>query len=121
MAFRHPAVFLCAMLALTPVAPRNAVADEPVPLTGSVTLYEELCPEGPKSGDCVLSFFIEGEAATRLYDGMHAEALREECTGGTQKTDGNGLNCIKADDGAVFCEFGYHFAEKRFGWGGLGC
>jgi hypothetical protein len=114
---------LCFVCFLVPAlaAAQEVPFDQTIPLTGSAALYREVCPNGPASDDCVMTIFIDGEVAKMLYNGMHAEAMREECTGGTQKYDETGLNCIMDDDGTAWCEFGYHFGERRFGWGGLGC
>lgn len=124
MGIRQHVLSLCAVTAIAvgmPVISAAADPDQDIPLQGNVTLYSETCPDGPKGADCTLSFFIEGEAAKLLFEGMRDEATRDECVGGTAKGDGSGLYCNLGDDGSAFCEFGYHYAEKRFGSGGLGC
>jgi hypothetical protein len=96
-------------------------AADSVPIKGSVFLGEEGCPGGVKSADCILTFELSGKAAKLLYDGMRAKAVREECTGGLQKVDGNGLNCIKSDDGTYNCDFGYQFSKQAFSSGAVDC
>ncbi len=98
-----------------------AMADDSVPIKGSVFLGEEGCPGGVKSKDCILTFQLEGKAAKLLFDGMRVKAVKEECTGGMEKVDGNGLNCIKSDDGTYNCDFGYTFSKKVFTGGAVDC
>ncbi len=112
----HVRTVAIAMLLISP-----ALADDSVPIKGSVYLGEEGCPNGIKAPECLLTFQITGKVAKLLFDGMRVKAAKEECTGGFQKTDGNGLNCIKAEDGTYSCDFGYDFSKKSFGGGALDC
>jgi hypothetical protein len=98
-----------------------AVAGDAVPLQGSAFLGEEACTGGLKSAACVLSFQLSGKAAKLLFDGMRAKAVKEECTGGMEKADGNGLHCIKSSDGTYDCDFGYSFSGKAFTGSGVDC
>jgi hypothetical protein len=109
--------------ALAPLAApaQTVVPDQPIPLKGNLTQHADLCPGGPAPEDCVLTLFIEGPAARLIFDSMRIEARREECTGGTEKVDGNGMYCNRADDGSVFCEVGYRPADQTFVYGGMGC
>jgi hypothetical protein len=102
---------LALLCAAAPALPQDA-ADK---LQGSAYKDEEACAKGLNSEGCILSFFIEGKAARTLFDGMTEKAQREECTGGMQKFNENGLACFKYDDGTYQCSFGYHFKEKKFG------
>jgi hypothetical protein len=97
-----------------------AAQDEPK-LKGTAYLDAEACAKGTKSPDCVLTFSLEGEAAKILYTGMPGKGRKEECTGGMEKMDGNGLHCIMAEDKTYTCDFGYWFAKKSFGPGGMDC
>ncbi len=71
--------------------------------------------------DKSFSFAVEGAAAKALYNGMKGKAVREECTGGLEKTDGSGLHCIKGDDGRYDCDFGYNFKAHAFDGSGQDC
>jgi hypothetical protein len=112
-------ILFAAALGLAAVAP--ALAEDAPALKGSVYLDAENCTNGTKGPDCVLTFFVEGEAAKILYNGLPGKGQREECTGGLEKMDGHGLHCIMAEDKTYSCEFGYHFAKKSFGAGGQDC
>jgi hypothetical protein len=101
--------FVLALLFVSPV-----FAGEEVPLKGLAYLDEEGCAKGLKSESCVLSFQLSGKAAKLLYDGMPVKAVKEECTGGMEKSDGKGLHCIKSSDGTYDCDFGYTFSKKAF-------
>jgi hypothetical protein len=98
-----------------------ALAGDEVPLKGSAFLDEEGCKDGAKSSTCVLSFQLSGKAAKLLYEGMAGKAVSEECTGGMEKTDGNGLHCIKSSDGTYDCDFGYSFSGKSFTGSSMDC
>jgi hypothetical protein len=98
-----------------------ALADDSIPLKGSVYLGDNGCSGGLKSNDCILTFEISGKAAKILFDGMRVKAVKEECTGGMQKVDGNGLNCIKSDDKTYHCDFGYEFSKKKFTGSAVDC
>lgn len=104
-----------ACLALLFAATTGLADDAADKLQGSAYMDEEACAKGLNQPDCVLSFFIEGKTAKTLFDGMPEKAEREECTGGMQKFNSSGLACFKYDDGTYTCNFGYHFAEKKFG------
>jgi hypothetical protein len=103
--FRQPALIF---LFLSP-----AVAGEEVP-EGSAFLGDEDCAGALKSDSCILSFQLTGKAAKLLFDGIRVKAQQEECTGGMEKWEGNGLYCNKSADGTYLCEFGYSFSEKAF-------
>jgi hypothetical protein len=103
------AVFFIAVL-----ASGSAMADDGVPLKGTAFLDEEGCAKGLKASTCVLSFQLSGKAAKLLFDGMPVKAVKEECTGGMEKSDGKGLHCIKSSDGTYDCDFGYTFSKKAF-------
>jgi hypothetical protein len=108
-----------AALSFLPAAAASAAdADK---LEGEAFLDEEACAKGLSAPDCVLSFVLTGKAAKTLYDGMRAKPVREECTGGMEKSDKNGLHCIKSDDGTYNCDFGYHFAQRRFAGSAQDC
>ena len=51
---------------------------------------------------------------TNVDTGVH-----EECTGGMEKSDGQGLHCIKSADGTYDCDFGYSFSKKAFTGSGV--
>ncbi len=108
-------------LALIFLLASPAVAEDSVPLQGNAFLGEEACAGGLKSDACVLSFQVTGKAAKLLFDGMRAKAVKEECTGGMEKADGNGLNCIKSSDGTYDCDFGYSFSRKVFTGSSVDC
>jgi hypothetical protein len=105
-----------ALLLLSP-----ALADDTIPLTGSVYLGDNGCSGGIKSKDCIMTFEVSGKAAKLLFEGMRVKAVKEECTGGMQKVDGNGLNCIKSDDKTYHCDFGYTFSKKAFTGSAVDC
>jgi hypothetical protein len=107
--------------ALLPLLVLPAHADDPVPIKGTVYLGEEGCHGGIKSNDCILTFQLTGKAAKLLFDGMRVKAVREECTGGMEKSDGEGLHCIKSDDKTYDCDFGYTFSKKAFTGGAVDC
>jgi hypothetical protein len=118
----HPrlAMLLCAtVLSLHAPAPAGAV--DASKLDGEAFLDEDACPKGLNTPGCVFSFVLLGEAAKTLYQGMKAKPVREECTGGMEKSDTNGLHCIKNDDGTHICDFGYHFADRRFAGSAQDC
>jgi hypothetical protein len=104
--FRHLALIF---LFLSP-----AVARDEVPLEGSAFLGDEDCAGALQSDSCILSFQLTGKGAKLLFDGMRVKAEQEECTGGMEKWEGNGLYCNKSADGTYLCEFGYSFSEKAF-------
>jgi hypothetical protein len=108
-------------LALILLLASPAAAGDAVPLQGSAFLGEEACAGGLKSSSCVLSFQLTGKAAKLLFDGMRAKAVKEECTGGMEKADGNGLHCIKSADGTYDCDFGYSFSGKVFTGSSVDC
>ncbi|MGQ0564065.1 MAG: hypothetical protein ACT4OK_03210 [Gemmobacter sp.] len=107
-------ILIVALLVHGEAARASSSDDETVALAGEAAVYQDLCPGGLGSAECILSFYVEGEAARIMFDGMPGKGEPEGCTGGIQKYDGNGLICIRYDDGTGFCEFGYHFGEKRF-------
>jgi hypothetical protein len=111
---------ICQLLMIFVLA-SPAISAEDSPLKGTAFLGEEGCPGGIKSEDCVLSFQLSGKAAKMLYDGMRVKAVKEECTGGMEKSDGKGLNCIKSADGEYNCDFGYSFSKKAFTGGFVDC
>jgi hypothetical protein len=111
--FRHLALIF---LFISP-----ALAGDEVPLKGSAFLDAEACKDGLKSDTCLLSFQLAGKAAKLLFDGMRAKAVKEECTGGMEKSDGNGLHCIKSADGTYDCDFGYSFSGKAFTGSSVDC
>ena len=98
-----------------------ALAGDEVPLKGSAFLHDEACAGGIKSDSCILSFQLSGKAAKLLFQGMRAKAVSEECTGGMEKSDGNGLHCIKSSDGTYDCDFGYSFSGKAFTGSNVDC
>jgi hypothetical protein len=98
-----------------------ALAGDEVPLKGSAFLGDEGCAGGVKSDTCVLSFQLAGKAAKLLFEGMRGKAVKEECTGGMEKSDGNGLHCIKSADGTYDCDFGYSFSGKAFTGSNVDC
>jgi hypothetical protein len=104
----------CALCMFSLFAIDMARADDAVPLKGTAFLDAEGCAKGLKSEACVLSFQLSGKAAKLLFDGMPVKAVKEECTGGMEKSDGKGLHCIKSSDGTYDCDFGYTFSEKAF-------
>lgn len=112
----HLRSLVLALLLVTP-----AIAADEVPIKGSVFLGEEGCAGGTKSPDCILTFQLTGKAAKLLFDGMRVKAVKEECTGGMEKSDGHGLHCIKSDDGTVNCDFGYTFSKKAFTGSAMDC
>jgi hypothetical protein len=91
-----------------------AMAGDEVQLAGSAFLGDEECAGGVKSDTCILSFQLTGKAAKLLFEGLRAKARQEECTGGMEKSGGNGLYCNKAADGTYLCEFGYSFKKDAF-------
>jgi hypothetical protein len=91
-----------------------AIAEDDYNIKGFAFLGDSGCPDGPKSDSCILSFQIRGKGAKLLYDGMRAKAVKEECTGGMQKSDGKGVSCIKSSDGNYDCDFAYSFSKKAF-------
>ena len=103
-----------AIFILNIITIETVFASEAIALKGTAYLSEEKCAKGLKSPECVLSFEIAGNTAKLLFDGMPAKAVREECTGGMEKADGNGLYCVKSDDGTYACYFGYSFSHKMF-------
>ena len=111
--FRHLALIL---LFVSP-----ALAGDDVPLKGTAFLDAEGCKDGTKSSTCVLSFQLSGKAAKLLYEGIPGKGVSEECTGGMEKSDGNGLHCIKSSDGTYDCDFGYSFSGKAFTGSNVDC
>jgi hypothetical protein len=97
-----------------------AVALDAFKIEGTAFLDEEACAKGMNAEGCALSFQISGKVAKTLYEGMAAEAVQQECTGGLQKVEG-GLNCIKDSETEYYCDFGYHFKEGEFGGSGVDC
>jgi hypothetical protein len=115
---RYLASLALAAALLVPVA----VAQDNTPkLEGTVFLDEEACAKGMNKPDCVLSFSVSGEAAKLLFKGMTEKAKREECTGGMEKANSNGLHCIAYDDNTFQCDFGYHFKDKKFAGSNMDC
>ncbi len=104
----------CALCVFSLVMIERACADDGVPLKGTAFLDVEGCAKGLKASTCVLSFQLSGKAAKLLFDGMAVKAVKEECTGGMEKSDGKGLHCIKSSDGTYDCDFGYTFSKKAF-------
>ena len=115
---------LCALLLLAAslhLFARPAFALEELQVEGTAFLDEEACAKGLQSPGCILTFQISGKAAKQLYEGMSEKAIHEECTGGMQKFNKAGLNCIKAEDGTYSCDFGYDFSKKKFSGGAMDC
>jgi hypothetical protein len=90
-----------------------SLAEDTPKLQNSTFFDPETCPKGAKSPDCVFSIEITGENAKILFDGMRVKPDPEGCIPNT-KTDGNGLQCYKDEDGTYSCHFGYSFAKKKF-------
>ena len=111
---------LCGFVLVSSAAPLAFAADDIV-LKGHAFLDQDFCAKGMKAEGCVLSFQLSGKAAKLLFDGMAAKAIKEECTGGMEKSDGNGLHCIKSTDGSVDCDFGYSFSKKAFSGSTVDC
>lgn len=109
----HLSVLVAAFFFAFTATPGHALED--LKLEGTAFLDQEACAKGLNAPDCVLSFSLSGQAAKTLFDGMKMKAVREECTGGMQKYNENGLNCIKYDDGTYTCGFGYDFGKEAFG------
>jgi hypothetical protein len=97
-----------------------AVALDAFKIEGTAFLDEEACAKGLNAEGCILSFQISGKTAKTLYDGMAAEAVQQDCTGGLQKVEG-GLNCIKDSETDYSCDFGYDFKAGSFGGSGVDC
>jgi hypothetical protein len=119
--FGRHAVVHVRHLALIFLLASPAFAGDGVPLQGSAFLGDEDCAGGLKSDACVLSFQLSGKAAKLLFDGMRGKAVKEECTGGMEKSDGQGLHCIKSADGTYDCDFGYSFSGKAFTGSSVDC
>jgi hypothetical protein len=119
--FGRRAMIRLRQLMFIPLLLSPAFAETEAPLQGTAFLGESGCPDGLKSKDCVVSFQLTGKAAKLLFDGMRVKAVKEECTGGMEKSDGNGLHCIKSADGRVDCDFGYDFNKKHFAGSAVDC
>lgn len=72
-------------------------ADEPVPLEGSFQF-------DARGGE--LGLILRGPAAMALYNALPGEAEEDLCTGGTKKSDSNGVFCLKSG-AEVTCSLGY--------------
>ena len=121
MHFSRKANILSAVIGLTLAMSAPALSLDDIKLEGTAFLDEEACAKGTASPDCILSFTITGKAAKTLYDGMTVKAVKEECTGGMEKTSKSGLHCIKGDAKDYNCDFGYGFKKGKFGPSGLDC
>lgn len=98
-----------------------ALALDAFKIEGSAFIDEEACAKSARAEGCVLTFSITGKVAKTLYDGMKVKAVPEECTGGFQKVEESGLNCIRNSDTEYSCDFGYHFRERSFGGSSMDC
>jgi hypothetical protein len=87
-------------------------ADDDKKLEGFFFLSEEGCGGKTPSPKCVMSFQISGPAARTLYEKLKGKAVKDECTDGLRKTDGNGLKCYKTEGDKYDCDFGYSFKRK---------
>jgi hypothetical protein len=106
---------------LTGLSCAPAAALDAFKIEGAAFLDDEACAAGLEAEGCVLTFSITGKAAKTLYEGMKAKPQKEECTGGLQKVEDSGLNCINNSDTEYKCDFGYHFKERAFGGSGMDC
>ncbi len=76
----------------------------------------------PRGGQGPLEFglIVRGTAAEELYASLPGEEKPEACTGGTQKSNPNGMFCIK--DGSKFvCSVGYALTTREVSAGPLTC
>ena len=80
--------FAGCLVLFTGLACAPAVALDAFKIEGTAFLDEEACAKGLNAEGCVLSFQISGKTAKTLYEGMTAEAVQQECTGGLQKVEG---------------------------------
>ena len=101
---------LLAFTLIFPAAATSALAADPQ-LKGTFVFNE----------DKTIGFYVVGDAAKALFDNMPVKAVKEECTGGMEKSDKSGLNCIKNDDGTYNCDFGYDFKKRAFSGSGQDC
>jgi hypothetical protein len=81
-------------------------------LSGTYGFYGDDCEASSNAPDCKMTFRISGQAAKRLYQRLKAKEVADECTGGKSKDDGNGVRCLKEDDGYT-CDFGYSFKQRK--------
>ena len=70
--------------------------------------------------DQEMGFIFGGDFARALYDRMPAAPQPDACTGGTIKTDRNGMSCTLSD-GAATCSFGYGLNSGAISAGPLIC
>ena len=89
-------------------------------LEGFFRLGNQNCTDG-NTDTCFYYLELTGEAAKALYDNMRSEPEKDDCGGGTVKSDDERLLCFrfKADDYA--CWFGYDFARRQISTGDFAC
>ncbi|MFN0195047.1 MAG: hypothetical protein ACKVP5_24225 [Aestuariivirga sp.] len=121
MMARIPTAFPFLIVVFMAIPAGHGVALDELKLEGAAFLDEEACAKGLTAEGCNLSFQLTGAAAKTLYDGMADTPVKEECTGGLEKSDGKGLHCIAYEDGTAACDFGYHFGKKEFGGSSVSC
>jgi hypothetical protein len=113
--------FATCLALLTGLTCAPAAALDAFKIEGTAFLDEEACAKSLGAEGCTLSFTLTGKAAKSLFDGMRAKAVKEECTGGMEKSDKSGLHCIKNSATDYTCDFGYHFKEREFGGSSMDC
>jgi hypothetical protein len=89
-------------------------------LTGSYYFSEESCGADGKSAECKMTIEFTGKAARDLFNRMKVKAIKDECTGGTRKSDANGLTCYKVKS-EYSCDFGYSFAKQKMTSSDVSC
>ena len=68
-----------------------------------------------------VGFVFYGDLAQALYDRMPAAPTVDICTGGSKKTDRNGVNCVLDPEGNASCSFGYNLDTGALNQGPLVC
>ena len=94
--------------------------DNPQAIEGLYHLGTEDCGDG-KSDPCKFYVELRGATAKALYDNMRSKAQKDECGGGTMKTDDDVLYCFASDPDDYVCWFGYDFEERKITVGDFSC
>ncbi len=92
----------------------------PEAINGVYHLGNENCADG-KSDPCQFYVELRGDTAKALYENMRSKAQKDECTGGTMKTDDDVLYCFASDPDDYVCWFGDDFEQRKIVVGDFSC
>lgn len=107
-----PAIFWFAL------ASNSITAQDLQPFHG----HGQIAPASDGSGKKELGIILDGEIAQKVYTSMTAREEKDDCTGGFQKRDGDGLVCavsVKRDE--YQCSFGILLGTGKVTFGPLTC